>query len=82
MKYYCSTDEDISPAEDTEVGTDDVKCFAANGRLDVSITLPVPDAPGTYYYGVCVDSVKNEALTQNNCSVCPRNHCGTDTHYA
>ena len=28
----------------------------------------VPTAPGTYYYGACVNAVSGESNTRNNCS--------------
>ena len=31
------------------------------------MTLQAPPAPGTYYYGACVDAVPGEAETTNNC---------------
>ena len=37
-------------------------------KLDVT----APTTPGTYYYGVCVDSVPNESNTANNCSAAVR----------
>ena len=32
------------------------------------LELDAPSAPGTYYYGACVDSVPDESDTTNNCS--------------
>ena len=32
------------------------------------IDLTAPSAPGTYYYGACVDAVPDESDTTNNCS--------------
>ena len=36
--------------------------------MDVSIHLDAPSDPGTYYYGACVDEVRGESNTDNNCS--------------
>ena len=42
--------------------------LAASGRSSESIDLTAPSAPGTYYYGACVDAVADESDTTNNCS--------------
>ena len=42
--------------------------LAAAASTDASVTLTAPDAPGTYYYGACVDLVAGESDTTNNCS--------------
>ena len=74
LRYYLSTDETISPAEDTEVGSDRVDALSGRGasasrrRVDLSQTLIAPDTPGTHYYGVCIDAAGNESNTSNNCS--------------
>ena len=67
LRYYRSTDATIS-SRDTEVGTDRVSALGANRTEDESISLRAPTSPGTYYYGVCVDSVTDESNTDNNCS--------------
>ena len=73
LRYYLSTDADIS-SDDTEVTTDRVKSLLGRGaysprrRVVLSKTLTVPDTPGTYYYGVCVDAVEGETDITNNCS--------------
>ena len=67
LRYYRSTNATIS-LRDTEVGTDSVSALQANRTGDESISLTAPTSPGTYYYGVCVDSVTNERDTDNNCS--------------
>ena len=67
LRYYRSTDATIS-SNDTEVGTDRVSVLGANRTGDESISLTAPTSPGTYYYGVCVDSVTDESDTDNNCS--------------
>ena len=67
LRYYQSTDSTITTS-DTEVGTDSVSRLDASESGDESISLDAPSAPGTYYYGACVDSVSDESDTTNNCS--------------
>ena len=67
LSYYVSSDDTIS-TEDTEIKTETVPQIAAGGTLERSVHLTAPDTPGTYYYGVCVNSVADEADTTNNCS--------------
>ena len=67
LRYYRSADSTITSG-DTEVGTDDVGGLAASGRSAQGIDLTAPSAPGTYYYGACVDAVSDESDTTNNCS--------------
>ena len=67
LRYYRSTDSAITSG-DAEVGTDAVDGLAASGRSTESIDLIAPSAPGTYYYGACVDAVSNESDATNSCS--------------
>ena len=67
LRYYRSPDATIS-SRDTQVGTDGVSALGVNRAGDESINLTAPTSPGTYYYGVCVDSVTDESDTANNCS--------------
>ncbi len=67
LRYYRSTDSTITTG-DTEVGTDLVSGLNSSGISGESISLTAPSAPGTYYYGACVDSVSDESDTTNNCS--------------
>ena len=67
LRYYQSADLTISTA-DTEVGTDTVGELSASGTSPESVSLTVPSAAGTYYYGACVDPVADESNTTNNCS--------------
>ena len=68
LRYYQSADATISAA-DTEVDTDYVSRLNAAGSGAEFLSLTAPSAPGTYYYGACVDSVTGETDTSNNCSV-------------
>ena len=67
LRYYRSTDGTITTS-DTEVGTDAVGGLAPSGSDSQSVELAAPSAPGTYYYGACVDAVAGESDTANNCS--------------
>ena len=67
LSYYVSPDDTIS-REDTEIKTETLPRIAAGGTLERSVHLTAPDTPGTYYYGVCVNSVAAEADTTHNCS--------------
>ena len=67
LRYYRSTDATITTT-DTSVGTDAVGGLAAAATSSESIDLTAPSAPGTYYYGACVDAVTGESDTTNNCS--------------
>ena len=67
LRYYRSTDSTITTV-DTEVGMDSVGGLSAAGSGDESISLTAPDAPGTYYFGACVEAVSDESDTTNNCS--------------
>ena len=68
LRYYRSADGTITTS-DTEVGTDAVAGLAASGSDSQSVELVAPSAPGTYYYGACVDAVAGESDTTNNCSI-------------
>ena len=67
LRYYRSTDATITTA-DTSVGTDAVGGLAAAATSSESIDLTAPSAPGTYYYGACVEAVAGESDATNNCS--------------
>ena len=67
LRYYRSTDAEIS-SSDAEVGTEAVAELAASATSSQSVSLMAPTNAGTYYYGACVDAVKGESDTANNCS--------------
>ena len=71
LRYYRSTDSHIS-SSDTEVDTDSVISLDPNESGEEWDSLTAPNTPGTYYYGVCVDSVTDESNTSNNCSTAIR----------
>ena len=65
LRYYQSTDATISSA-DTEVGTDRLRSLGSPAFASDDVTAPLTG--GTYYYGACVDAVRLESDTTNNCS--------------
>ena len=67
VRYYRSTNNVISTA-DTQLGSANRNPLAPNTTIRRYLTVTAPTTPGTYYYGVCVDSVTNESDTANNCS--------------
>ena len=67
LRYYRSADSTITTS-DTAVGTDPIGALAGSATDRQSIGQRAPEAPGTYYYGACVDPVAGEADTTNNCS--------------
>ena len=71
VRYYRSTDNVISTT-DTQLGTGNRNPLAPNGTIRRHLSITAPTTPGTYYYGVCVDSVANESNTTNNCSAAVR----------
>ncbi len=67
LRYYRSSDSTIS-VNDTEVGSDRITTPDAGETYHRWENLTAPEAPGVYYYGVCVDSVDDELVIDNNCS--------------
>ena len=67
LRYYRSADATIT-SSDTEVGMATVAQLAASENSSQSEQLTAPSSPGTYYYGACVDPVRDESDTTNNCS--------------
>ena len=67
VHYYQSPDATIT-ADDAQLGTDPVSGLSADHTSTVSADLTAPSRAGTYYYGACVQSVRGESNTENNCS--------------
>ena len=70
LHYYRSNNATIT-SSDTEVGTDAVGALDASATSAASIALTAPtsvSAEEGIYYGACVDSVRGESNTDNNCS--------------
>ena len=68
VKFYRSTDENISPTDDTLLKAVPIKALPEDGTAKASYTVLATKTPITYYYGACVDSVDNEEKTDNNCT--------------
>jgi hypothetical protein len=67
VRAYRSADPVISRF-DQEVGFGLVLGLAPDGAGIQTIDVTAPSIPGTYYYGACVDGVRDERNTTNNCS--------------
>ena len=68
LRFYRSRNRTIG-TDDTFLGSVAVGTIFASRRIDSeTLTLTAPSAPGTYYYGACVDAVTDESATTNNCS--------------
>ena len=68
LQYYFSTNDRISQ-NDEQISRDyNRPRLNPNRTIRRSLRITVPKTPGTYYYGVCVDSVDDETNTNNNCS--------------
>ena len=68
LRFYRSTNSTISTS-DTQLTTRSTGFIGASGNRTISASsLNAPSETGTYYYGVCVDSVSGESNTNNNCS--------------
>ena len=67
LRYYRSTDATITTS-DTQVGTDAVDALPPSHLSVEHFTVAAPASPGTYYYGMCVDTVTDETNTTNNCT--------------
>ena len=56
VSYYRSTSTPITGGNgNTKVGSDDFTVLAANGSIPTTVNINVPNVPGTYYYGACID---------------------------
>ena len=64
--YYSSTDATIT-SDDTQISAD-VVSLETSDTITKSLSLTAAAEAGTYYYGVCVQSVSGEHNTDNNCS--------------
>ena len=65
--YYRSVNDTISET-DTLIGTGKWVSLHDNNVVKRKRPVTAPATSGTYYYGVCVDSVTNGIDTKNNCS--------------
>lgn len=67
VRLFLSSDAAIG-TEDTEVGSDTLAALPVSGQQSISVGVTGAADVGVYYYGACVDSVDDEANTDNNCS--------------
>ena len=67
LRGYLSSNANISDV-DTEVGDVAIGFLAPGATQTVQLRVDAPVMAGTYYYGICVDDVRNESNTVNNCS--------------
>ena len=67
LRWYLSTDAAIGTT-DTPAGTKAVSTLEAGANATLMGTVTASMTTGTYYYGVCVDSVTGEYYTSDNCS--------------
>ena len=66
LRAYRSEDITITTS-DTELATKEIDAHAPGDITHHEFNLTVPDSPGTYYFGSCVDAVTDESDTTNNC---------------
>ena len=66
LRAYRSEDITITTS-DTELATKEIDAHAPGDITHHNFNLTVPDSPGTYYFGSCVDAVTDESDTTNNC---------------
>ena len=68
LGWYRSPNANIS-VNDIEVGTTSVDSLSARRGETKQIRLKAPIAADIYYYGGCVESIRYESNTDNNCSM-------------
>ncbi len=67
LRYYQSSDPSISTS-DSLLGTDSVPSLDPEGSSKESIEVSAPAESGSFWVGACMDAVKGESDTSNNCS--------------
>ena len=73
LRYYRSTDATITTTDagiptNGSPGFLSVDGLSPSGSVDKSAGTRAPSILGTYYFGVCVETVTGESDTTNNCS--------------
>ncbi len=73
LRYYRSTDATITTTDagiptNGSPGFLSVDGLSPSGSVDKSAGTRAPSTLGTYYFGVCVETVTGESDTTNNCS--------------
>ena len=67
LRFYQSLDTTIT-ISDIEVGTANVGALQPDATVKINIRINAPLTLGIHHYGACVDTVDNEANSDNNCS--------------
>ena len=68
LRWYLSADNALDTNADTEIGTNTVSSLAAGAGTTLPKTITASNVSGTYYYFACVDGVRYEVATNDNCS--------------
>ena len=68
LRWYRSADNALDTNADTEIGTNTVSSLAAGAGTTLPNTITASNVSGTYYYFACVDGVRYEVATADNCS--------------
>ena len=74
LRFYRSSDATIT-SSDTQLASVSVPALAKTEPretpkfLSKRVHMTAPSAPGTYYYGACIDDVPGESDTTDNCRV-------------
>ena len=67
LLFYRSTDATVT-SDDTPVGSNFVSSLGPFGSSAKSVLTYAPSAPGTYFYGACVEPVPREPNITYNCA--------------
>ena len=67
VSFYLSDDATIT-TNDMRISGQFVKRLSPSENSTAQVTTTAESAPGTYYYGACVEAVAGESDTTNNCS--------------
>ena len=68
LRWYRSADNALDTNTDTEIGMSTLSRLAAGASTTISKPITASDVSGTYYYFACVDGVRYEVATADNCS--------------
>ena len=67
LRFYQSLNTTITTS-DIEVGTANVGALQPDATVKINIRINAPMTLGIHHYGACVDTINNEANSDNNCS--------------
>ena len=68
LLFYRSTDSTITTSDERIGGGSSIRGLSPTETNFLSDQSRAPSTPGTYYYGACVVSSRDESNTANNCS--------------